>query len=281
MTDSIQTRKAEEFRRLHRSGDPVVMPNAWDAASARIVEDAGFPAVATTSAGVAYAFGYPDGERIPRSEMLEAVARICRAVSVPVTADMETGHGETPEDVAETVRAVVGAGAVGLNLEDGRLDGSPPLADLSAQLERIRAAKEAAKRAGVPIVVNARTDVYLRSVGPPAGRLDEAVRRAAAFRDAGADCLFIPGVRDEETIGALVERLDWPVNVLAVPGSPPIPVLARLGVARVTLGSGPVRATLSLLRRLAGELRSAGTYSMLEGVISHAEANELMRRRPE
>jgi 2-methylisocitrate lyase-like PEP mutase family enzyme len=280
MTDSILARKAKELRSLHRKGDPLVMPNAWDAASARIFEDVGFCAVATTSAGVAYAFGYPDGERIPRSEMLEAVARICRAVSVPVTADMETGHGETPGDVAETVRAVLEAGGVGLNLEDGRLDGSPPLTDLSTQLERIRAAREAAAQSGVPVVINARTDVYLRSVGPPEGRLEEAVRRAAAYRDAGADCLFIPGVIDEHIIGELVKRLDWPVNVLAVPGAPPIPALARLGVARVTLGSGPIRATLSLLRRLAEELRSAGTYSALEGVITHAETNELMRRRP-
>lgn len=268
--------KARAFRDLHRPGRPLVMPNAWDAASARIFEDAGFPAVATTSAGVAYAAGYPDGESIPRAEMLEAVARIVRAVAVPVTADMETGHGASLSDLAETVKGVLDAGAVGLNLEDGSLGGEAQIADVSRQVERIRAAKAAGSGRGVEVFVNARTDVYLRAIGAPEARFDETVRRASAYRDAGADCLFVPGIREKDVIGALFDRLACPVNVLAVPGSPSIAELARLGVARVTLGSGPIRATLQLLARLARELQTSGTYSELEGVISHAEVNALM-----
>jgi 2-methylisocitrate lyase-like PEP mutase family enzyme len=281
MNRSPLAEKARRFRDLHRPGVPLVMPNAWDAASARIFEDAGFPAVATTSAGVAYAAGYPDGERIPRAEMLEVVARIARAVAVPVTADMETGHGASLSELAETVEGVLDAGAVGLNLEDGSLGAEAGIADVSGQVERIRAAKSAGARRGVEVFVNARTDVYLRAIGAPEARFDETIRRASAYRDAGADCVFLPGVREKDLIGALVERLACPVNVLAVPGSPSIPDLARLAVARVTLGSGPIRATLQLLGRLARELQSTGTYSELEGVISHADVNALMdgRRR--
>jgi 2-methylisocitrate lyase-like PEP mutase family enzyme len=266
--------KAEALRALHREGDPVVLVNAWDAVSARLVERAGFPAVATTSAGIAFSEGYPDGERIPPARMLERVARICAAVRVPVTADMEAGYGDSPDALARTVTGMLEAGAVGLNLEDF---GDAGLASVESQVAKIEAVRSAAARAGVPVVLNARTDVFLAKVGPESGRLEEAVRRGLAYRSAGADCVFVPGVTDGATIGALVRRLGCPVNVLAKAEAPAIAELAKLGVARVSLGSGPMRAAMTVVSRLAEEVRTRGTYTDLEGILTHASFDELMR----
>src|SRR5262249_1480811 len=205
------SRKADALRALHRPGRPLVLVNAWDAASARIVERAGSPAVATTSAGIAFASGYPDGEVISRERMLEAVRRICDAVAVPVTADVEAAYGDSAEEVRRTVSGVLAAGAVGMNLEDGTGRSEAPLGDLALQVEKIRTGVDESRRLGVALVLNARTDVYLDRVGPEAGRLEETVRRGSAYRDAGADCIFVPGVTDPRVIAALVERLACPV----------------------------------------------------------------------
>src|SRR5436189_1212169 len=261
--------KADELRRLHAGPSILLFPNAWDVASARIVEQAGFPAIATSSAGVAFALGYPDGEGISREEMAAAVARITAHVTVPVTADMESGYGRRPEDAAATVRAAIEAGAVGMNFEDSPGESGEPLLEEALQVERIRAAREAADATGVPFVLNARTDVYLESVGPPETRQAHAVRRLNAYRAAGADCLFAPGVTDADTIATLVRQVKGPVNVLAAAASPPVPELERLGVARLSHGSGPMRAGLTVLRQLAEELRTTGTFDGLSGVIPH------------
>jgi 2-methylisocitrate lyase-like PEP mutase family enzyme len=273
----------------------LVLPNAWDASSALIFEGCGFPAVATTSAGIAWALGYPDGERLGRDEMAEVTARVVATVSVPVTADVEAGYGATPEAAAETARAVIGAGAVGLNLEDsadpeppgpaapsGRGNGPSPLLGLGAQLEKIRAVVEAGREAGVPIVVNARTDLYWRSVGERAWRFGEAVRRGNAFLEAGADCVFVPGVKDPGTIAALARELAGPLNVLAGPGAPTVAELSGLGVRRVSVGSGPARAVMGLVGRIGRELVEEGTYSaMSDGAVPYPEANALFARAPE
>jgi len=272
----IQATKAEAFRAMHRGPKVLLLPNAWDVASARVFEEAGIAAIATTSAGIAFSLGYPDGQKISREEMLAVVARIASGVAVPVTADVEAGYGNRPNDAARTAQAVIEADAVGMNLEDGTGDSAHPLTDLALQLEKIAAVKETGRKAGVALVLNARTDVYLRDVGPAERRYDEALHRLAAFRDAGADCLFLPGLRDSEIIGRLVKDLAFPVNILAGPGSPSIRELQKLGVARVSLGSGPMRATLGLARRIAEELKSTGTYNTLEGGIPHAELNRLM-----
>jgi 2-methylisocitrate lyase-like PEP mutase family enzyme len=273
MNRQHQVEKANAFRRMHEGSRILVLPNAWDVASARVFEEAGFPAVATTSAGVAATLGYPDGELVGRDAMAEVVARIARAVSVPVTADMEAGY----DSVARTVQAVVEAGAIGMNLEDSTAEGT--LLDESVYVERLRAAREAATHAGVPIVINARTDVFLLGIGDESSRLDHAIRRANAYRSAGADCAFIPGVRDAKTIASLVKGVSGPINVLAVPGSPPIAELERLGVARVSIGSGAMRATMTLTRKIAEELRGPGTYELFtRDVITHAQVNQLMAR---
>jgi len=277
MDQAIQAVKAEAFRRLHNGSPILVLPNAWDVASARLLEAAGFSAIATTSAGINWSLGYPDGERVGRQTMLDGVRRIAERISLPVTADMVAGFGPRPEDAAETVRGVIAAGAVGLNLEDSTGDPHDPLVDISLHIENVRAAREAATRAGVLIVINARTDVFLASVGDPDTRLDHAVRRANCYRDAGADCLFVPGVQDSATISRLATSIAGPLNVLARAGTPPIPELARLGVARVSVGSGPMLAALGRLRQIAGELLGRGTFAaMTEDSIPYAELNALL-----
>src|SRR4029077_1481796 len=277
MTVEERKSKANAFRVMHRGEKILVLPNAWDAASARVFEEAGFGAVATTSAGVAFTLGYPDGERISRQEMLAVVGRIAAAVKVPVTADVEAGYGDRPEDAADTARGVIEAGAVGMNLEDGT-DRPRVLVELSLQLEKIRAVRETALKSGVLLVLNARTDVYLEQVGAPETRYGETVRRLLAYRDAGADCVFVPGLRDAETISRLVRDVQCPLNILAGPGSPSVHELEKLGVARVSLGSAPMRATLGLLRRMGEELKTTGTYGNLEGAPAHDEMNRLVSR---
>jgi 2-methylisocitrate lyase-like PEP mutase family enzyme len=273
-----QQAKAAAFRGLHSGKEILLLPNVWDVASARLIEEAGFKAVATSSAGIAFSLGYPDGQIIPREEMLAVIARIAKAVGIPVSADVEAGYGKTPEDAGRTARAVLDAGAIGMNLEDANADSTAALVELPLQLEKIHAVREMANRLRIPLVLNARTDVYLLQIGDPAKRYDEAVTRLSAFRDAGADCVFVPGLRDAATIGRLVADSKCPVNILAGPGSPTVPELSKLGVARVSLGSGPMRATLGHLRRIAEEVRAKGTYSNLEVSPTHAEMNRLMGR---
>jgi 2-methylisocitrate lyase-like PEP mutase family enzyme len=279
MQTSEQRKKAEAFRSMHTGEGVVLLPNVWEAATARVVEEAGFPAIATTSAGIAFAHGFPDGQKIPREHMLAAIARIAAVVRVPVTADVEAGYGETAERAGETAQQVIEAGAVGMNFEDATGEANRPLTELTLQLERVRAIRETAARLGVPLVLNARTDVYLLEVGAPEKRYDEAVRRLAAYRDAGADCVFVPGLRDLSTIKRIVGDLRCPVNILGVPGSPSVRELVEAGVKRVSLGSGPMRAAMGLLRRVAEELKSAGTYHQMESAPSHAEMNQLMGGR--
>jgi len=268
---------AAKLRALHRTPPIFVIPNAWDAASARLFEAEGFPAVATTSAGVAASLGYPDGGVVPSREMIEAVARIARSVRIPVSADIEHAYAATPDAVADVVLRVIAAGAVGINLED-YVPGASDLEPLALQLDKIQAIIKAANKAGVRVVINARTDVFLRAMGPPETRLAVAIDRGKAFLAAGADCVFVPGVRDRETIGTLVRGIGGPINVLAVDGTPPIAELEALGVARVSLGSGPMRASLALVRDVARELKTSGTYKAFTSrAMAFNDVNELMK----
>jgi 2-methylisocitrate lyase-like PEP mutase family enzyme len=269
--------KAEILRALHRAPPVLVLPNAWDAASARLFQAEGFPAIATTSAGVAAALGYPDGGVVPPREMVEAIARITRAVTVPVTADIEHAYGATAHAVADSVLRVVAAGAVGINIED-IVPGAADMESLALQADKIATIAKATRTAGVPVVINARTDVYLRAIGAPESRLGVAIERGKAYLAAGADCVFVPGVRDADTIRALVQGIGGPINILAVKGTPPIAELEALGVARVSVGSGPHRATLALTRDIARELKTSGTYkSFTSHAMPYDEANDLMR----
>ena len=280
MNRDTQRAKAEAFRAMHDRSRILVLPNAWDAMSARVIEEAGARAIATTSAGVAFSVGYPDGEAIPRDEMISAIARIARVTTIPVSADIESGFAHDAREVAETVRRVIDAGVVGINLEDQVHDGSHSLYDLDVAINRVRAAREAADSVGVPIVINARTDVYLLGIGEPDSRFEHAIRRANAYRKAGADCLFLPAVAHRADIERIVPALDGPLNLLAFPGIPTIPEIERLGVVRLSVGTQLTLSAMSTLKKTVAELLSAGTYeSMLEATTTYAEANRLMTSR--
>jgi len=266
---SVRHAKASLFHALHRR--VLVLPNAWDAMSARLVEDAGATAVATTSAGVAWSLGVADGDRLDRERAVDLVRRVATAVDVPVTADIESGYAEDPAGVATTVEGVLVAGAAGVNIEDG-VPGS--LRRIEEQAERISAARRAADTAAVPLFVNARVDTYLRAAGDPAARLEETLTRAAAYVAAGADGIFVPGVTDPRTVSALVEGVSVPLNVMAGPGAPDV---AALGVARISLGSSIAQAAYAVVRLAAREALTTGTYTTLAGGLDYPELNGLVR----
>lgn len=274
-----QPDRADAFRRMHQpdAGRILVLPNAWDAMSARLIEDAGARAIATTSAGVAWALGRQDGEGLTRDQMINAIERITRVVRVPVTADVERGYGDgTPADAAETVRRVIGAGAVGINLEDAPGRDGATLMAIDEQVGRISAAREAASREGVEIYINARIDPYLAQAGAPEGRFDETVRRAQAYAGAGADGVFVPGVADADVIRQLVAAVGLPLNVMAGRGAgPSIAELQALGVARVSIGPALTLAVMAQIRRAAAEVLEQGTYSAMQGGLTFPEANAL------
>jgi len=244
-----------DFRDLHVPGKPLILVNAWDAASARLVEAAGAAAVGTTSAGVAWSLGAPDGDALALPAAVAAIKRITAVVSVPVTADIERGYG----DVAETVRRVSAAGAVGVNIEDGA----------TAQPDRIAAARAAAPG----LFLNARIDTYLAG----AGDLDETVERATAYLAAGADGIFVPGVTDPATVAALVDRIDAPINVMVGPGAPGVAELAALGVARISLGSSVAQAAYGLVARVAQAALSDGGYGDVGGAADYGMLNALLK----
>jgi 2-methylisocitrate lyase-like PEP mutase family enzyme len=245
-----------DFRALHQPGSPLVLVNAWDAASARIVAAAGAAAIATTSAGVAWSLGVPDGDALGRDLAVQAARRVVAAVSVPVSVDVEAGYG----DPARTLREVAAAGVAGVNLEDGSRTVDEQVARLIA-----------AKRAAPDVFLNARIDTLLFGLGDVA----EAIARARAYLDAGADGIFVPGVTDPAVVADLVEAIPGPVNVLTGPGAPTIGELAKLGVARISLGSAVAQAAYGLVERAAREAFGAGTYDELAGAVDYRRMNEL------
>ncbi len=270
--------KARLFQQMHLGPKILVIANAWDAASARIFEDAGVKAVGTGSAGVAFSHGYPDDEFIPREVMLLAIREIVAAVDVPVTADILNGLGATTEDVVATIRDVIALGAVGVNIEDSSEVGGAHLVDAAQQAEKISAVCAAARDAGVPIVVNARTDSFWLKLGDDRERLRVSIERANRYREAGAHCLFIPAAASRDTIATLAREIAGPINILTVPGCPPIAELEQLGVRRVSEGSGPMRATMMLARHIARELLDTGTYTRFHAdAIPYPDANKLFK----
>ncbi|MFF4895754.1 isocitrate lyase/phosphoenolpyruvate mutase family protein [Streptomyces sp. NPDC001068] len=284
--DTQRRERAARFVELHREGC-FLLPNAWDAGSARVLESAGFPAVATTSAGVAFSLGRPDhdyadtasadDDRVDRTTMIDRIGEIAAEVRIPVSADLEDGFGEAPETVAETISMALAAGAAGGNVEDFTGDRSRPLHDPGLSADRVRAARETVDTAGEPFVLVGRTDVLLTG-----GPLDEAVRRANAYLAAGADCAFVPGAADAETIGTLVREIDGPLNVvMGLTGNAlSLAALRDLGVRRVTVGGSIARAMYAQLLDAARELADRGTFSYAEHQIAQTDLNELFRRRP-
>ena len=300
-----QAQKASLLLELHHRENPLVLINAWDAASAAMVELCGLPAIATSSAALANALGFADGQHLPWPQMLEAVARVCRAVKAPVTADIESGFARDAKALETSITQIIQAGAVGVNLEDvmpenaglknsgtekadaknaGPVRHGSPLFPLAEQIERIQAARRAATAAGIHLVINARTDAYWQAGAEPAEALRHTLERGKAYLQAGADGIFVPGLRNPEHIRTVIEHWsvgdsEAAVNILAGPGVPSIPELAKLGVKRVSYGSGPHRAAMGLLRRMADEAKTSGTYKALtEGAVPYEEINGLMGR---
>ncbi|MFJ6998523.1 isocitrate lyase/phosphoenolpyruvate mutase family protein [Streptomyces albidoflavus] len=256
------------FRSLHTPSAPLALANAWDAASARVVEAAGAPAVATTSAGVAWALGSVDGNSLDRDRALAALAQVTAAVTVPVTADLEDGYGAGPAEVGATVTRALAAGVAGINLEDGtRIP-----ADFATRLT-------AADETGTDLFLNARIDTYLLGLGAPEHRLTETLTRAHRYVAAGADGIFVPGVTDPATISVLAAEIPVPLNVMAGPGAPSVAELGRLGVARVSLGSGVAQAAYGVAGRAARELLAGGTYDALAEAVPYPEMQGLLAAR--
>ncbi|GAA1551278.1 isocitrate lyase/phosphoenolpyruvate mutase family protein [Dactylosporangium maewongense] len=275
--------RRQQFVDLHREGC-FLLPNAWDAGSARVLESAGFPAIATTSAGIAFSLGRPDHDffadhgpqaRLDRTTMLDRVREIVAAVDVPVSADLEEGFGTSPEDVAATISMAVAAGAAGGNIEDFTGSRARPLHDQALAVERIRAARAAVSSSGEPFVLVGRTDALI--VG---GTLTDAVDRANAYLAAGADCAFVPGAADPATIGTLVRELTGPLNVVMglTGGTLSLAALRDLGVRRVTVGGSIARAMYHHLRRAARELAEHGTFTYADTQLSQSDLNDLFRR---
>jgi 2-methylisocitrate lyase-like PEP mutase family enzyme len=263
MNSSIQKEKAAQFRRFHLGAPLLVLPNVWDAASARIIEQAGFRAIATTSSGVAASLGYSDGQHMSREMMIDAIARITRVVERPVTADIEAGYGNSIEEVLQTVRAVIMTGAVGINIEDSLKHHEKALADIAYQVELLKALRELATSMDVPFVINARVDVFLLAFGEPESRFEHTVQRANAYLQAGADCIYPIGILDRPLIANLVKAINGPINILGGPPGLPLLELAQLGVARVSLAGSLMRSVLGHLKAIAHELHESGTYTKM------------------
>lgn len=253
---STQNQSAARFRALHGSGNLLLLPNAWDAASARVAEDCGAKAIATSSAAVAWAHGYPDGQKIPKAALLALVGAIVRVAKLPVSADSEAGYSSSPEEAAEFVAALGRAGAVGINLEDGA---EPP----ERLVSKIEAIKSRAASEGLDIYVNARTDVYLKSLAPAERALEETLARGRLYRDAGADGFFVPGLTDVSGLRKIAEAIALPLNVLILRGLPPASALKEAGVRRISAGSGMARAAYGAVRRAASEMLNEGRYDRM------------------
>ena len=266
---------AEQFRKLHFAEGLLVLPNAWDAGSAVIFQKAGFSAIGTTSAGIAYSLGYPDGEQIGFEDVLECVKRILKRITIPLSIDLETGYSTDIGQVAENVRQVIELGAVGINIEDGITKPSPGLSDLGKQLELLQALSALRQELEIPFVINARTDTCWLGLSDAETRLALTLERSRAYADAGADCIFVPGKLSRETIQTLVKEMSVPLNVIAVPDGLRVRELESLGVARLSLGSGPVRASLGITQNIANELKKGVFESIAENALSYDAANRL------
>jgi 2-methylisocitrate lyase-like PEP mutase family enzyme len=270
-----QMEKAEAFLKMHDRKKTLVLPNAWDVPSARVFEDSGFSAVATSSAGVMVSLGYEDGEVIPPTEYIAAVGRMAKVLSAPLSVDIVGGFGQDADAVVRMVQKTVEAGAVGINIEDF-VHSAKKLISIDGQVSKLRAILKLRRSTGIPFVINARTDALRFAPGDDDAKMEEAVRRAEAYRDLGVDCVYPMGLVDPERISAFLKTLDFPINVMVRKGLPPVAELERLGVARVSFGPSASYAAMGLLRRASQEVLSRGTYdTLLEGAISFDELNAL------
>lgn len=267
MVSITQQQKAEQFLNFHHDKEILVLSNSWDIGSSKLIEACGYKAVATTSMGIAASLGYPDGQVIPLSEMIKVITGITNAVEVPVTVDVEAGYGHNLNEIVDSVKKIIETGIVGINIEDS-IDLSPALIDEMEFCERISAIRVLSDSMGFHLVINARTDSFYTSTGSKQEKLSESIRRGNKYREAGADCIFVQPVWEKGTIATLVKEINAPINILANPTigagvTPSIRELQDLGVTRVSLGSGLMKATLALIKKVANELSEKGTYNIL------------------
>jgi 2-methylisocitrate lyase-like PEP mutase family enzyme len=267
MVSSIQKEKAELFLKFHQDKEILVLLNSWDIGSSKLIEASGYKAIATTSMGIAASLGYPDSQVIQLSEMIGAITGIVNGVQVPVTVDIEAGYGNNLSEIIDSARKIIATGIVGINIEDS-IDLNPVLIDEMEFCERIHAIRALSDSLGFHLVINARTDSFYTSSGSPREKLAESIKRGNKYREAGADCIFIQPVWEKETISTLVKEINAPINILANPGiggglPPSVRELQDLGVARLSLGSSLMKATLALIKKVADELSRKGTYSIL------------------
>ena len=270
--------KAERFRALHKGPNTMILPNAWDVISAKMFEECGCEAIGTTSAGIAMSLGYPDGQEIPFETMLRIIKNMVNAVDVPVSADLESGYGETTKEVLDTIEQVISAGLVGINLEDATGDASSPIYDPQLQKEKIAAIREYCDSIGFPLFINARTDIFWLNIGEPESRIDEAIYRVKLYEEAGADCVFVPALKDIDEIKKLRKAVNCPINLLAVPGLPSLEELSEIGIERVSTGSSPFRASVSLLKQIGDEIVNQRTFNKItDNVLSYGEVSTLVK----
>jgi 2-methylisocitrate lyase-like PEP mutase family enzyme len=272
-----QTEKFNRFKAQHTGQSTLVLPNTWDAISAKIFAASGFESIGTTSAGMAASLGYVDGENIPFAKVLEVLEDIIHAVDVPVSADIEAGYGTTVEEVVENTQQIIETGIVGINLEEGTGNPDEPIHDISLQAEKIFAIKQLSRTMDVPLFLNARTDLYWLNIGSPIERLQAALHRAKVYQEAGADCIFIPGVESIEIIETLRAEIPCPINLLVGQTTPPLSKLSEIGIERVSCGSAPFRATITLLKEMSQEILDQGEFKrMTDGTLSYHELSKLI-----
>ena len=270
--DNHMPNLAKHFHSLHKQKDILILPNAWDAASAKVIEDAGAKAIATSSAGVAWALGYPDGDVLPPKMLAELSARITDVIRIPLSVDFEGGYTKNPRKIAENLKPIMDAGAVGINIEDG--EDTPEL--LAKKIEH---ARKAAEGAGINLFINARTDVYLAEIGSPEGRVGETIERAARYREAGADGIFVPGLSERADIEAIVREVKMPVNVMAVPDLPATKELKELGVHRLSSGTGIPQMIWNHVAELAERFLSTGdSKPLFKNSMPYSKLQELFKR---
>ncbi len=260
--------KSKIFNDYHHDSSILILPNAWDVMSAKVYEDLNYKAIGTTSAGIAASLGYRDGEQLPFESMLDVIRKITQSVNIPVSADIESGYGETIEEVLENVRKIIANGVVGINLEDSKKNHTCSLYDTAYQQKKIESIKNVSISEGIPLFINARTDAYILNNN----RIDETMKRAQAYKDAGADGIFIPGLVQKEHIQLFTKEIDLPLNVLIHGSTPSISDLECLNVSRISFGSGAYRAIISTLRKLASEVITKGQYGTITNeVMSYEE----------
>jgi 2-methylisocitrate lyase-like PEP mutase family enzyme len=272
MVSTIQKEKAENFLKFHHDQEILVLLNSWDIGSSKLIEACGYRAIATTSMGIAASLGYPDCQIIQLSEMIEVITGIVNAVQVPVTVDIEAGYGNNLNEIIDSVKKIIATGIVGINIEDS-IDLNPVLIDEIEFCERLSAIRAVSDALGFHLVINARTDSFYTMSGSPQKKLAESIRRGNKYKEAGADCIFVQPVWDKETISTLVKEINAPINILSNPGikaglPPSVRELQDLGVARLSLGSSLMKATLHLIKKVADELSHNGTYTILLDALS-------------